>query len=72
MRKRLQQPVDTEFLVRRIGQLWAEAANFPEKSPAQERIETLAGELSDYVSGLYDDVLSAERQDKKRRRHEND
>jgi len=64
--------LDTEFLVRRIGQLWAEAANFPEMSPVQERIETLAGELSDYVSGLYDDALSAERQDKRRRRHQID
>ena len=69
MRKK---PVDTEFLVRRIGQLWAEAANFTEMSPVQERIETLAGELSDYVSGLHDDIVSAERQDKKRRRHQND
>jgi len=72
MRKRLQEPVDTEFLVRRIGQLWAEAANFPEKSPVQERIETLAGELSDYVSGVFDDIVSAERQGKKRRHHQND
>jgi hypothetical protein len=38
IRKRRQEPVDTEFLVRRIGQLWAEAANLPEKSPVQERI----------------------------------
>jgi hypothetical protein len=52
--------------------LWAEAANFPEKSPVQERIETLAGELSDYVSGVFDDIVSAERQGKKRRHHQND
>jgi hypothetical protein len=62
IRKRMREPVDTEFLVRRIGQLWAEAANLPEKSPVQERIEKLAGELSDYVSGLYDEILRAERQ----------
>ena len=59
----MREPVDTEFLVRRIGQLWAEAANLPEKSPVQERIiEKPAGELSDYVSGLYDEILRAERQ----------
>ena len=44
---------DTEFLIRRIGQLWSQAAGLPEKSTAQRHIEGLAGGLSDYVSRLY-------------------
>jgi CelD/BcsL family acetyltransferase involved in cellulose biosynthesis len=44
--------IHTEFLVRRITQLWAQAARLPERSPAQAHIEWLACELSDYVSGL--------------------
>jgi hypothetical protein len=47
-------PFDTAFLIRRIGQLWAEAANLPEGSAEQERIETLACDLSDYVSALHE------------------
>jgi hypothetical protein len=35
----MQEPSETEFLVRRIGQLWAEAARLPESSTAQHRIE---------------------------------
>jgi hypothetical protein len=46
-------PFETEFLIRRIGQLWAQAARLPEKSAAQTRLEELACELSDYVSCLY-------------------
>ena len=48
----MQEP-DTEFLIRRIGQLWAEAAGLPERSPAQKQVENLAGGLSDYVANLY-------------------
>lgn len=50
----MEEPSDIEFLVRRIGQLWAEAARLPETSTAHQRIESLACELSDYVSGLDD------------------
>jgi hypothetical protein len=46
-------PFDTEFLIRRIGQLWTQAADLPERSPAQAHIEQLACKLSDYVSALY-------------------
>jgi hypothetical protein len=46
----MEQAFDTEFLIRRIGQLWAQAAGLPEKSPAQAHIEELACKLSDYVS----------------------
>lgn len=49
----MQAPFETEFLIRRIGQLWAQAAALPEKSPAQAHVEELAGKLSDYVSVLY-------------------
>jgi hypothetical protein len=49
----MEAPFETEFLIRRIGQLWAEAAHLPEKSAAQRHIEELACELSDYVSRLY-------------------
>jgi hypothetical protein len=38
----MQAPFETEFLIRRIGQLWTEAAALPEKSPAQAHIEELA------------------------------
>jgi len=44
---------ETEFLIRRIGQLWSQAARLPEKSAAQTHIEELACALSDYVSRLY-------------------
>jgi hypothetical protein len=49
----MEQAFETEFLIRRIGQLWTQAAALPEKSPAQARIEELACQLSDYVSALY-------------------
>ena len=49
----MQAPFETEFLIRRIGQLWTQAAALPEKSPAQAHIEELACQLSDYVSRLY-------------------
>jgi hypothetical protein len=65
----MEQAFDTEFLIRRIGQLWAQAAGLPEKSPAQAHIEELACKLSDYVSsptpercssrGRYPDPISA-------------
>jgi len=42
----------TDFLDRRITQLWAQAAKLPESSPAQAHIERLACELSDYMSAL--------------------
>jgi hypothetical protein len=48
----MEAPFETEFLIRRIGQLWAQAADLPEKSAAQTHIEELACELSDYVSRL--------------------
>jgi hypothetical protein len=48
----MQAPFDTSFLVRRITQLWVEAADLPEKSHAQAHIEELACKLSDYVSRL--------------------
>src|SRR5438045_8624392 len=49
----MQEPVVfTEFLVRRITQLWAQAAGLPERSPAQAPIERLACALSDYMSSL--------------------
>jgi len=44
-------PLD-KFLIRRIEQLWTQAARSPEKSAAQRHIEELAWELSDYVSRL--------------------
>jgi len=43
---------ETEFLIRRIGQLWLQAAGLPERSPMQAHIEELACKLSDYVSGI--------------------
>jgi hypothetical protein len=43
---------DTQFLIRRITQLWVQGAELPEGSPAQAHIEDLARKLSDYVSGL--------------------
>jgi len=49
----MEAPFETEFLIRRIGQLWTQAARLPEKSAAQTRIEELACNLSDYVSRLY-------------------
>jgi hypothetical protein len=49
----LEAPFETEFLIRRIGQLWAQAAALPEKSAAQAHVEELACKLSDYVSALY-------------------
>ena len=49
----MKQAFETEFLIRRIGQLWAQAAELPERTPAQARVEELACKLSDYVSGLY-------------------
>jgi hypothetical protein len=49
----MEAPFETEFLIRRIGQLWAEAAGLPEASPAQKHIEELASNLSGYVSHLY-------------------
>jgi hypothetical protein len=49
----MEAPFETEFLIRRIGQLWAQAAALPEKSAAQARVEELACKLSDYVSALY-------------------
>jgi hypothetical protein len=57
----MEQAFDTEFLIRRIGQLWAQAAGLPEKSPAQAHIEELACKLSDYVSGLHTRTLIFER-----------
>ena len=45
-------PLDTQFLIRRIGQSWTQAADLPERSPAQAHIEELACKLSDYVSAL--------------------
>jgi hypothetical protein len=49
----MEQAFETDFLIRRIGQLWTQAAALPEKSPAQAHIEELACKLSDYVSALY-------------------
>jgi hypothetical protein len=49
----MEAPFETEFLIRRIEQLWTQAAHLPEKSPAQAHIEQLACQLSEYVSGLY-------------------
>ena len=48
----MEAPFDTEFLIRRIGQLWTQAADLPEQSAAQAHIEALAGKLSDYVSAI--------------------
>jgi hypothetical protein len=48
----MEAPFETEFLIRRIEQLWTQAARSPEKSAAQRHIEELAWELSDYVSRL--------------------
>ena len=50
------EPFDTEFLDRRIGQLWAEANRLIEESPEQERIERLACELSDYLRILISQI----------------
>ena len=49
----MEAPFETEFLIRRIEQLWTQAARLPEKGAAQRHIEELACELSDYVSRLY-------------------
>jgi hypothetical protein len=54
--KHMQEPFDTEFLIRRVGQLWTEAANLPESSPVQQHIETLALALSDYVAYRHDNL----------------
>jgi hypothetical protein len=48
----MEAPLDTNFLIRRITQLWVEAADLPDRSPAQAHIEELACKLSDYVSKL--------------------
>lgn len=53
-------PFDTAFLIRRIGQLWAEAANLPEGSAEQGSIETLASDLSDYVSALHEEATASQ------------
>ena len=55
----MQAPFDTGFLIQRVAQLWTEAANLPERSAAQQRIETLACDVSDYVSALHEDALTA-------------
>jgi hypothetical protein len=52
-------PFDMAFLIRRIGQLWTEAANLPEGSAEQQRIEILACDLSDYVSALNQEEATA-------------
>ena len=59
----IEAPFDTNFLIRRITQLWVEAAELPERSSAQAHIEGLARTLSDYVS-----VLSAPPSKTRRRR----
>ena len=46
-------PFDTEFLDRRIGQLWMEAAAHTKGSVEQQRVEKLAAKLLDYVSGQH-------------------
>ena len=51
--------VETEFLIRRIGQLWAQAGKLPARSPAQERVDALACDLSDYVWALHEKVLTS-------------
>jgi len=56
----MEAPFETEFLIRRIGQLWTQAADLPERSAAQAQIEELACKLSDYVSGLYQKQPRAE------------
>jgi hypothetical protein len=43
-------PFDTEFLDRRIGQLWMEAADHAKGSVEQQRAEKLAAKLLDCVS----------------------
>jgi len=35
----MEAPFETEFLIRRIGQLWTQAADLPERSAAQAQIE---------------------------------
>jgi CelD/BcsL family acetyltransferase involved in cellulose biosynthesis len=58
----MQEPlVFTDFLDRRITQLWAQAAKLPERSPAQAHIEWLACELSDYMSGLKQEPLHSKK-----------
>jgi hypothetical protein len=51
----MEAPLDTNFLIRRITQLWVEAADLPDRSPAQAHIEELACKLSVYVSKLADE-----------------
>jgi hypothetical protein len=43
-------PFDTEFLERRIGQLWVQATYHAKGSAEEQRLEKLAGRLLDYVS----------------------
>lgn len=43
-------PFDTEFLQRRIGQLWVQATNYPKGSAEEQRLEALAAGLLDYAS----------------------
>lgn len=59
----MEAPFETEFLIRRIEQLWTQAARLPEKSAAQRHIEELACELSDYVSRLYNENAEFRRAD---------
>ena len=43
-------PLDTEFLERRIGQLWVQATDHAKGSAEEQRLEILAARLLDYVS----------------------
>jgi hypothetical protein len=43
-------PLDTEFLERRIGQLWVQATDHAKGSAEEQRLEKLAARLLDYVS----------------------
>src|ERR1051326_2380290 len=43
-------PLDTEFLERRIGQLWVQATDHAKGSAEEQHLEKLAARLLDYVS----------------------
>ncbi len=43
-------PLDTEFLERRIGQLWVQATDHAKGSAEEQRLEKLAARLLNYVS----------------------
>ena len=63
----MQAPLDTKFLIQRLTQLLVEAADLPERSPAQKHIEELASKLAEYVSQLADEPSEKRRNEPQRK-----